>query len=469
MNLITKLYWYQDNAANKLIKLKVGALFTEMGTGKTRIALELASRRLEARRIDRVLWLCPCSVKTNLANDIVKHTGEMPPEIEICGIETLSSSVSENVRLLQLVNDFSVFLIVDESSLVKNPNALRTTHITRLAEKCEYRLIANGTPISKNIADLFAQFYILDWRILGYRSFWSFSANHIKYDDRIPGKITRTLNVDYIIDRINPYTYQIKKSECMELPPKRYETASYHLDPEQMDHYEEIAAQFLMQVDELRPETIYRTFSALQAVISGMYVSEVRGHIHTRPIFKRDLDNPRIQCLLDIIPELSGKIIIFCKYTHEIQSIYELLNNIYGEESAVKFFGKLSQKKRQESIEKFKNKSRFFIANKACAGYGLNLQFCHQIIFYNNDWDYATRVQAEDRVHRIGQTENIDITDICAYNTLDMQIVNCLSRKEDLVGKFKSLLGSVQDKKNLKDWIYGGLEDEKNVSANKRI
>ena len=48
----------------------------EMGTGKTRVALELINIRLQKDRIDHVIWLCPCSVKENLKRDIIKHTGE---------------------------------------------------------------------------------------------------------------------------------------------------------------------------------------------------------------------------------------------------------------------------------------------------------------------------------------------------------------------------------------------------------
>ncbi|WP_255304279.1 SNF2-related protein, partial [Streptococcus sobrinus] len=132
----------------------------------------------------------------------------------IVGIETLSSSIRANVECLKLVQENNVYLIVDESNLVKNHKAKRTQNIMRLSENCSYKLILNGTPISRNEADLFSQWQILDWRILGYRSYWSFSLNHIEWDERVRGKIKRTLNVDYLVRKITPYTYQVKKEEC---------------------------------------------------------------------------------------------------------------------------------------------------------------------------------------------------------------------------------------------------------------
>ncbi|PRR85512.1 DEAD/DEAH box helicase [Clostridium luticellarii] len=433
----------------------------EMGTGKTRTALELINLRLTKGKVNKILWLCPCSVKRNLREDIIKHTGEGQEDlITICGIETLSSSIRTNIRLLKMVKKYKAYLIVDESNLVKNFFAQRTKNIVRIAQYCKYKLILNGTPISKSEKDLFAQWYILDWRILGYQSFWSFAANHLEYDDRIPGKINRCLNTDYLVRKIAPYTYQVKKDECLDLPDKTYETIYYELDYEQNIEYERVKDLFLSDVDEFEPDTIYRLLSAMQLVISGRYITScLQESINSIPMFEKPEDNPRVQILLDTISKLSGKVIIFCKYSREILDLLGILNNIYGEDSAVPIYGKLSNKARQNNIEKFKNTAKFLIANKQCAGYGLNLQFCHYIIYYSNDWDYATRSQSEDRVHRIGQDHKVHIMDICAYNKLDERILSCLWRKEDLVEEFKK---EISKKNNVSVWMDGGVKNYKN-------
>lgn len=63
MKIETSLLPHQEAAVGKLGRLKVGALFMEQGTGKTRTALELISRRMDKGKVNAVLWLCPCSVK----------------------------------------------------------------------------------------------------------------------------------------------------------------------------------------------------------------------------------------------------------------------------------------------------------------------------------------------------------------------------------------------------------------------
>lgn len=454
MILKTELLPYQVQAVEKLIQIKIGALYMEMGTGKTRTALELINRRLIVGKVDYVLWLCPCSVKSTIKAELEKNIAQGIELIKIEGIESLSSSIRLNVELLELVQTKNCFLVVDESNLVKNHKAQRTINIERLAEQCKYKLILNGTPISKCEKDLFSQWYILDWRILGYQSFWSFAANHLEYDERIPGRISRVLNVDYLVRKISPYTYQVKKEECLLLPDKKYFEVGFSLTEEQREHYIEVQDKFLMQVDEMMPSTIYRLFTACQHVLSGnRIISGYKESIRTVSMFEDPEDNPRIKCLMKNI--FNQKTIIWCKYTKEIKDIYAVLTKKYGLNSTVCFYGEMNKTDRNKAIDKFNNEANFFVANKTCAGYGLNLQFCSDVVYYSNDWDWATRIQSEDRVHRIGQENTVQITDIYAYNTLDGRIINCLNRKERLVDSFKSWIERMKDKdfKKLKEWI----------------
>lgn len=467
----TELYEHQRRAVEKLSKIKVGALYMEMGTGKTRTALELIALRYNAGKIDHVLWLCPCSVKETIRREIEKHIVGDTSMFTICGIETLSSSIRANVDCLRLVQSKNVYLIVDESNLVKNPKAKRTQNIQRLADLCQYKLILNGTPVSRNEADMFAQWRILDWRILGYRSFWSFAQNHVVWDEHIRGRIKDIVNVDYLTRRIAPYTFQIKKEECADLPRKTYDTEYYYLTDEQWDHYYSVSESLFFDLDELEPHTIYRLFTGLQNVTSGFKVNLIRKRFVTESFFLNPLDNPRIQKLLDVIERIDEhKIIIFCKYTKEIVDIVDILNKKYGNGAAVPFYGEIRQKERQRNIDKFSKSAQFFVANKTTAGYGLNLQFCNYVIFYNNDWDYATRSQAEDRVHRIGQSKNVHIIDICASGTIDERILKCLHRKENMVEAFKYFIEKMKDKdiSAMKEWLQGGLEDAENLSRQKR-
>lgn len=451
MKLKNELLPHQIAAVEKLIKLKVGALFMEQGTGKTITTLEITRIRLESKKINSVIWLCPCSAKGNIKREIIKNCPvEMLGCFTICGIETLSSSIRALSYLLNLSKENKCFLVVDESLLIKNPRAYRTENIIKIGENCKYKIILNGTPVSRNEADLFSQFYLLDWRILGYKSYWSFSANHLEFDEY--GKLKNVLNTDVLAKKIAPYTYQVKKEECIKLPIKKYLTYNFYLTDKQDEEYMRIAEILMEQLDEWRSETVYRLFSGLQAVISGkrLIFNENATHFQTVEIFEDPYHNPRIETLLNYLTE--EKTIIFCRYESEIQQLCNILPD------SVRFDGTVSIKSREKALKEFMKKKKYLIANRNCAGYSLNLQFCHKIIYMSNDWDLGTRLQSEDRVHRLGQENDVEIIDICAYNTIDEKILDCLRRKENLLDSIKREIERSKNKnfkETLKKSIYG--------------
>ena len=463
IELKTSLLPYQRQAVEKLMPIKVGALYMEMGTGKTRTALEMIKRRHDAGKIDRVLWLCPVSVMVNLYRDLKKHADGFEKIIKIRGIESLSSSIALYAQLEDYVCAGKTMLVVDESSLIKNPKAIRSRRIMALGKLCIYRIILNGTPVSRNEADLFAQWYLLDWRILGYQSYWSFANNHLEFDEKFKHKIRRVLNMDYLTDKIAPYSFMVKKEDCLPLPMKRARIAYYSMTEEQEAHYDQQKDKFLAMLlrigDDLGESAIYRTFTALQEISSGRrIVTEPEDRIRHEPMFENPEDNPRIQCLLSQIEELDGKIIIWIKFTHELLDIAQVLASRYGTDAVALFYGELGRKKRQMELDKFRDSARFLIANKSCAGYGLNLQFCNQAIYYNNDWDWATRAQSEDRMHRMGQEKDVILIDVCSWSSIDGRILDCLSRKENMADSFRRELKN----RNAAKWLrFGDLEERR--------
>ena len=114
-------------------------------------------------------------------------------------------------------------------------------------------------------------------------------------------------------------------------------------------------------------------------------------------------------------------------------------------------------KNRNEALKQFSGEKKYLIANKNCAGFSLNLQFCHNIIYLSNDWELGKRLQSEDRVYRIGQNCKVNITDVFAYNTLDERILNCLSRKEGILDSIKKEIDTAKMdfKSGIREIIYG--------------
>lgn len=435
----TKLLPHQVPAVERVFPLRVGALFMDMGTGKTRCAIELVARRQQ--RIGRVIWFCPVGLKLTIAAEIEKHTsGEsvyvFGPETcaddmqdafwYIVGIESMSSSDRVVMAVHRLI-DQDTFIIVDESSYIKGHASKRSMRIAELSTPARYRLLLTGTPITQGVVDLYAQMRFLSPEILGYGSFYSFAKNHLEYSDEYPGMILRTVNYDKLADRLAPFIYQVTKSECMDLPEKIYDHVYFGLTTEQANSYQQAKDEILNGiVDEIPDYIIFQLFTALQQIVSGFWNRNGNEFIR--------LPHKRIETLQTIIGGIpdNDKIIVWCKFTESVKQIADALPG------CALYYGELSEKKRHEQLQLFRESKRFLVATQATGGHGLTLNEARYHIFYENEFKYANRVQAEDRSHRIGQTEHVTYIDIVSNSGIDRRIMDAIAKKANAVKLFRN-------------------------------
>jgi SNF2 family DNA or RNA helicase len=176
------------------------------------------------------------------------------------------------------------------------------------------------------------------------------------------------------------------------------------------------------------------------------------------------MDNPRVRVLLETIEELpdDDKCILWCKYTHEIETLQRVLEPHGG---VAVLHGGIRPKDRDAELRRFREGARFLVANKRVGAFGLNLQHCNYAIYYSNDFSWETRSQSEDRIHRAGQTRNCHILDIICSDSIDEQIHRCLWRKENLVNAFRKEIDRTKDAKQLGRWIDGAKDDNVSMLA----
>ncbi len=454
---LTKLLPHQKDAVNKLLPTRVGALFAEMGTGKTRIVIDLIYRR--QKKIDNVVYFCPVSLKDTVLQEIKKHTDidcvyvfddkttdmNIPKSFwYIIGIESMSSSSRVVMAVNSIITD-NTYAVVDESTYIKGHRANRTERITKLCERARYRNILSGTPISQGVIDLFAQMKFLSPKILGYNSFYSFAANHLEYSEKYPGLIVRSHNVDYIASKIKPYTYQVTKDECLKLPRKMKTCRYFSMTLEQEKWYEKVKLDVLSEIDT-QPDldwftsvAIFKMFLQLQQVTSGFVNRNGVKYLQHRRIDK-------LQEVIADIPE-TEKVIVFCKFQNDVDFIMSSLDN------AVKFDGRDGENKRKEAVKQFKEYKKILVMTQSTGGHGFNFQdVCNYAIFYNNGFKYSERLQAEDRIHRLGQDKIPTYIDIHCISGIEERIEDALSKKGGLVSEFKKEVDKVK-KEKLKEVI----------------
>lgn len=401
----TNLTRSQLSAFEKFSKLKVGALFMKQGTGKTRVALELVT----STDADFVLFLCPFSTKVNLMAEIEKWGFDRP--FEIVGYETLSSSDRKYLELLDLKNKYSkIFVVADESVFIKNDNNKRYDRVLKLRDLSEYRLLLNGTPITKNEWDIYNQMEFLSPKIFGMsrHEFLNTFFKKISYKKR--GQSAREfyklsdVNISHLHNLIKPYIFE----------------ADFRFENKVTERVIQIAAG-----DEA----------------AGLYAARKEALLNSLRLGESCVEqftNLAVACFNDkerhlaISKHLSGQIIVFCSLLSEVRNMAEQIDCyvITGE-----------TKNRDEVLNKFKNDDKPLLITFGTGAFGLNLQFCNRIAFASLTFDYAKIDQAISRIKRLGQERDIEYiyfsSDLGIYNMIHENMDKKQSLKELIISKIE--------------------------------
>jgi SNF2 family DNA or RNA helicase len=236
-------------------------------------------------------------------------------------------------------------------------------------------------------------------------------------------------NLDELTDRIDSFSFRVLKKDCLDLPEKIYTVRNVSMTPEQRRMYEEIRANAMVLFengDMTTAPAVITQLLRMQQVMSG-HLKTDDGDMITFP-------STRLDALLEIVEEHQGKAIIWSRFRHDIKAITEALNKRFGDGCAASYFGDTSDDKRSQIVRDFQHGDtiRFFVGNPATAGYGLTLTEANLVVYYANDFNLETRIQSEDRAHRIGQHNPVTYVDLITEKTIDEKIVKSLRSKIDI-------------------------------------
>jgi len=150
--------------------------------------------------------------------------------------------------------------------------------------------------------------------------------------------------------------------------------------------------------------------------------------------------------LVELIKNIGNeKIVIFTEYraTQFYLKSYLAMNDIV----AVPFRGGFKRSKKDWMRQLFENQAQVMIATEA-GGEGINLQFCHHLINYDLPWNPMRLEQRIGRIHRIGQTEDVQIYNFVIKGTIEEHVIKLLYEKirlfENVVGKLDKILDTLQ-------------------------
>lgn len=469
------LLHHQKLAIEKFLGADYGALFLPMGACKTRIALTLLALKDIQRAIivtkKTILHSIADEIKlwTNYTYQIINASNKRKPftsQILIVNYDILSTLIE------RLVEYNAQAIIADESSSIKNRNAYRTKaifhiangtkddkHLTRIGERVPVRFILTGTSITRGFEDWYMQYRFLSDEIMpkyitAYRRMYCpiqmIVTGSGKRFPQLMGyqNITSSEHpgIPALMDRVKPYTFSARKEDCLDLPPKTYHIERVELTSEQKELYKQMKRDSIVEIEkaDVIARVLIAKMNKLHQISNGFLIDEE--HIARRIPGKY----PKIEWLREWLPEITKdhKVVVWTNFIETGKMVRELLAELkipYG------YMTKdMSDEERKKQNDKFQNDKtvRIFACPIKVGGYGIQLFDGDYAVFVDNDYNYADRKQAEDRIHRMGQVRNCHYIDLIAEKTVEEGIVKNLKGKKHIhdlsVDELRSLIKEEQ-------------------------
>jgi SNF2 family DNA or RNA helicase len=462
--LKTKPYAHQLHTLDVSLERPAFGILFEMGGGKSKTLIDTCSNLYLRGKIDFALIIAPKGVYRNwVAKEIPEHFPEDVPHRIIRWAASPTKAQQAEMRSVREPFDGLTFFVMnveafsspkgaaagawmarnlgargliglDESTTIKNHKAKRSKALCQIARGFAFRRILTGSPVTKAPMDIYPQFEFLGPRLLGFDSFYAFQSRYCVTVKRSMGRHSFQQVVGYrfldeLTERIAKHSYRVLKKDCLDLPEKIYTVRYVGLTKEQSAMYNRLREEALLLFSD------GQAVSAPQVITRMLRMQQVlSGHLMTDDGELIEFPSARLDELLSVVEETEGKVIIWSRFRNDIQRITAALKQAYGEDSAASYYGDTTDDERSRVVKDFQRPDgplRFFVSNKTGA-YGITLTEASTVIYYANDFDLETRIQSEDRAHRIGQKNNVTYIDMIAEGTIDEKIVASLRSKIDL-------------------------------------
>lgn len=416
-----RLYRYQIDGIDFLRSREAALLADEMGTGKTvqsTVALRLLFRD---RKIGRALVLCPLS----LLGVWDRHLAEWAPELAVTVVhggaktrwrdwrcpshvcvttyDTLRGDLTrpgkdrEAVLPAEIAEEFDL-LLMDEAQTIKNADSGRTRAVRGVPAK--FRWALSGTPIENRLDDLVSLFAVLR-----------------------PGLLhAEDLSPTQAAALIGPFVKRRTKAEVMkELPPKIKQDEWLELDPDQREAYRRAEHAGKADIEALGDDVSRMHIFSLITKLK-MICNFASPDATTSPKLRA------VESKVEAIQASGKKVLVFTQWLDAGVDKLAVALEPYG---VVQFDARLDSRGREAAIERFRTDPdvTVFLATVKSAGVGLTLTEASYVIHFDHWWNPAWMVQAEDRAHRKGQEEPVNVYSLWMRGTIEERIHEILEQK----------------------------------------
>ncbi len=434
-----RLYPYQVEGVAFLAGRGRALLADDMGLGKTLQAITAAYWLHRHDGVQRVLIVCPASLKLQWAREIHKFTGTEAQVIQgptaARGVQYRRGSGFFVVNYELVMRDLSVIneelrpdlLILDEAQRIKNWRTKIASAVKRIGSR--YAFVLTGTPLENRLEDLYSLMQVIDPRVLG--PLWRYLVDFHITDDR--GKVLGYRNLSELRRRLSGVMLRRDRSLVRDqLPERIVSRIDVPMTDAQLGIHDDAvhAAGVLAQIMKRRPLTPSEQNRMMAALQRARMACNAAGLVDKETEGSPKLDE--LETILDELCRMAGlKAVVFSQWEQMTAMVEQRVRRMGL--GAVRLHGGVPTAKRGALIDRFRDDDavQVFISTDA-GGVGLNLQNAAVLVNLDIPWNPAVLDQRIARVHRLGQQQKVQAILLVAPASYEERVLELVQGKRHL-------------------------------------
>jgi SNF2 family DNA or RNA helicase len=417
------LYGYQRDGVRALLERTELLLADDMGLGKTIQAIAAIRILTHLRRVGQTLVVVPASLVTQWMHELRLWAPELRVVVVRGNLQDRLPLWEQNAHLHivsydTMRNDFVShgeygpaarhwdIVVLDEAQKIKNRDTKTSSACRRLPRRRAWAL--TGTPLENHLGELAS--------VCEFLTSWT-----------NPRQWPRPLiSNSAILARHRELQLRRRKDDVLQdLPRKTSNEILLDLTPHQRKTYDKAEREGVVELRKQRQTiTVHHVLALIQRLKQICNVCPESGE-------SSKLDD--LVDRLEQIAEEGQRALVFSQYVDANFGVKAIAARLSGLD-ALTHTGQLSLTSRDGIVQQFKSDPRHkaLILSLRAGGQGLNLQEASYVVHFDRWWNPAVERQAEDRVHRLGQTRAVTVYKYICSNTIEERIDAVLKRKQDL-------------------------------------
>jgi SNF2 family DNA or RNA helicase len=391
--------------------------FNEQGTGKTASVIWAVDYLMQRGLVKRVLVVCPLSImKSAWQGDLFKFAIHRTVAIAY-GSAAKRKDIINNGAEFVIINFDGVgivkkeimaggfdLIVVDEASAYKNAQTARWKDMRDLNKVIKGLWMLTGTPAAQSPVDAYGLAKLINPN--------SVSPFFGHFKDTVMNKVSTFRwvpkpNAMSLVHSILQPAIRFEKAQCLDLPPLTFVERESVMSPQQAKYYNVLKKQMLIEADG-------EEISAVNAAVQINKLLQIAGgavYTNTGEVLEFDVTN-RLNVVQEVIEESSHKVLVFIPFTHTIELLQKHLNK-HGITCDV-INGSVSVNQRADIVKRFQEQDepKVLLIQPKAASHGLTLTAANTIIWYAPCTSVETYLQANARIDRPGQVNNMTIVHI---------------------------------------------------------